>query len=94
MDIKPSGAESEWQKQVRSKTFTLDIDISFRVSDWGFGWRSDESARLPAIWPRCYLTFKSLWLVVFSAPRVFFPVSPVFSSPKKPAFDLESRLSK
>ena len=52
VDIRPSGAESEWQKQVRSKTFTLDIDISFRVSVWGFGWRSDESTLLPAIWPR------------------------------------------
>lgn len=47
VDIKPCGAESEWQKQVRSKTFNLDIDISFRVSDWGFGWRSDKSTRGP-----------------------------------------------
>ena len=52
VDIKPNGAESEWQKQVRSKTCNFDIDISFRMSDWGFGWRSDESTRLPAIWPR------------------------------------------
>ena len=52
VDIKPSGAESEWQKQVISTTFNFDIDISFRVSDWGFSWHSDESTRLPAIWPR------------------------------------------
>lgn len=32
VDIKPSGAESKWQKQVRSKAFNLDIDISFRVT--------------------------------------------------------------
>ena len=52
VDIKPSGAESEWQKQVISTTFNFDIDISFRESDWGFSWHSDESTRLPAIWPR------------------------------------------
>lgn len=52
VDIKPSGAESEWvigKKQVISTTFNFDIDISFCASDWGFSWHSDESTRLPAI---------------------------------------------
>ena len=39
-------------KTGKKQTFNLDIDISFRVSDWGFGWRSDESTCLPAIWRR------------------------------------------
>ena len=66
-------------------------------SGWGFsvgeqGWRSGESTRIPPMWPAgsipgldviCGL---SLLLVLFSAPRGFFPGTTVFPSPQKPTF--------
>ena len=55
------------------------------------GWRSDESTRLPPMWPAsnpgveaiCGL---SLLLVLSFAPRDFSPGTPVFPSPQKPTF--------
>ena len=53
-------------------------------------WRSGESTRLPPMWPDgsisrliCGLSL----LVLFSALRGFPPGTPVFPSPRKPAFD-------